>query len=519
MKAMKINPPVFAASVILIGLFVLVGALFPTSTADALQTIQGGIVHGFGWLYVGAVTFFLAFVLWLWISPYGRLRLGKATDRPQFTRPAWFAMLFSAGMGIGLLFFSVAEPLQHFAAPRDADPGTIAAAQEAMTLTFLHWGLHAWAIYIVVGLALAYFAYRHDLTPTVRATLYPLIGDRIHGPLGDAVDTLAVLGTLFGVATSLGLGALQINAGLAHAGLVPQGAGVQLIVIAAITGLTVLSVTSGLDRGMRRLSLGSMGLSLVFVAFVLLAGPTLTLLRSLPESVGLYLQNLVQLSLRTDAFEGPDWQSAWTLFYWGWWIAWAPFVGMFFARISRGRTIREFIAGVLLVPPALTFVWMVVFGHTAVAFALADGADLTRAAVENPSIALFALLETLPLTPALIGLTLLVIVGFFVTSSDAGSQVMDILTSGAQPDRPVAQRVLWAVSQGAVAGTLLVSGGLDALQTGVLVTALPFSVILLIMCYGLIRGLRTERVTLSRTAPWGDRAMPSSPAEESADHG
>ena len=511
---MKVNPPVFTASVALTALFVLFGALFPSSTAVVLQDVQSGIVEGFGWLYVGAVTFFLAFVLWLLVSPYGRLRLGKPTDRPQFTRPAWFAMLFSAGMGIGLLFFSVAEPLQHFAAPRDAAAGTVAAAQEAMTLTFLHWGLHAWAIYIVVGLSLAYFAYRHDLTPTVRATLYPLIGNRIHGPLGHTVDTLAVLGTLFGVATSLGLGALQINAGLAHVGLLPQTATVQLLVIAAITGLTILSVASGLDQGMRRLSLASMALSLVFALFVLVTGPTLVLLRSTLESVGLYFQDLIQLSLQTDSFRTPDWQADWTLFYWGWWIAWAPFVGMFFARISRGRTIREFIMGVLFVPPALTFAWMVIFGHTAIVFDLMGGVGLAQVATENPSIALFALLAELPLTPALVGLAFLVIVGFFVTSSDAGSQVTDILTSGAQADRPAYQRLVWAGSQGAVAGTLLLSGGLAALQTGVLVTALPFTFILLIMSYGLIRGLRTERVTLSRTSPWGEQAMPGSEADD-----
>ncbi|MEX2598949.1 MAG: BCCT family transporter [Dehalococcoidia bacterium] len=489
----KVHPVVFSVSAMLTLVFVAVGAWYADNIGQIVERLQGFLVANVGWFYVLVVAFFLVFVLWLLISPYGALRLGKQEERPEYTNTTWFAMLFSAGMGIGLLFFSVAEPVMHFTSPPGADGATIDAAHEAMLLTFLHWGLHAWAIYIIIGLALAYFAYRHNLPLAIRSTLYPLLGHRINGPIGNVVETVAVLGTIFGVATSLGLGAMQINAGLDYLGLLSESTVSQLVLIALITAAATVSVASGLDRGIRRLSQLNLGLGVALVLFVLITGPTVFLASSFIESVGRYLQNIVALSLRTDAFFGTDWQADWTMFYWAWWISWSPFVGMFIARISRGRTVREFIAGVLLVPTLLTFLWLTVFGNTALHIELFGDGGIAGAVAESTPVALFALLEQLPLSAISITMATLVIATFFITSSDSGSLVIDILTSGGRRNRPVYQRVFWSLLQGGVAMVLLLAGGLLALQTAVLTLALPFSIVMLVICYSLVKGLRTER--------------------------
>ena len=498
----KINTIVFSVSALLTLLFVVLGALFPEQVFGVFGRVQALIIEHLGWWYVLSVGVFLVFVLVLFVSPFGGIRLGKQDERPEYGNATWFAMLFSAGMGIGLLFFSVAEPVLHFTAPRDAPPRTVAAAEEAMTVSFLHWGLHAWAIYIVIGLALAYFAYRHDLPLTIRSALYPLLGKRVDGAIGDAVEIMAVLGTLFGVATSLGLGAMQINSGLAYLGLVDEGVGTQLVLIAIITLIATASVASGLDRGVRRLSQLNLTIGLVLVTFVLIVGPTAFLISSFIEGIGRYLQNLVQLTLRTDALHGTEWQASWTMFYWAWWISWSPFVGMFIARISRGRTIREFIGGVLLVPTLLTFAWLTVFGNTALHMELFGAGGIAAAVEDSVSVALFVLLEQLPFAAVTVVISTLVIGMFFVTSADSGSLVIDKLTSGARPGRPAYQRVFWALIQGAVAIVLLLTGGLLALQTAVLTMALPFSFIMLAICYSLVQGLRTERsIGRKRAAP------------------
>ena len=489
----RINPVVFSISAILTLVFVALGAVFTEPVGRLFEAVQDLIISHLGWLYVVVVAFFLVFVVVLFVSPFGQVRLGKDGEQPEYTGATWFAMLFSAGMGIGLLFFSVAEPVLHFIAPRDASPGTIQAAEEAMAVTFLHWGLHAWAIYIVVGLSLAYFAYRHDLPLTIRSALYPLLGKRVDGTVGNVVEIMAVLGTLFGVATSLGLGAMQIGAGLEYLGIMKDDIGNQLILIAVITLVATASVASGLDRGVRRLSQLNLGIGLVLVVFVFLAGPTVFLLSSFVEGVGRYLQGIVQLTLRTDAFHGTDWQASWTMFYWAWWISWSPFVGMFIARISRGRTIREFIAGVLLVPTLLTFIWLVVLGNTAIFVELFGAGGIAAAVQENTSVALFALLEQLPWAGVTVVISTLVIATFFITSSDSGSLVIDKLTSSGELHRPVYQRIFWALVQGGVAIVLLLAGGLVALQTAVLTMALPFSIIMVAICYSLVKGLRTER--------------------------
>jgi choline/glycine/proline betaine transport protein len=495
---LKLNPWVFGPSAGLILALVALGVAFPRRVGEAAAALQKFIIETFGWFYIASVGFFLFFIVWLMFSRYGDVRLGPDDSRPDYRFGSWLAMLFSAGMGIGILFFSVAEPIMHFSSPPVGEPGSIDAARRAMHLTFFHWGLHAWAIYAVVGLSLAYFTYRHNLPLTIRSAFYPLFGERIYGPIGNMVDTFAVFGTMFGLATSLGLGAMQVNTGLAHLGLMPVSTTNQLILIASITLIATASVIAGLERGIKFLSEINMYLGLGLVLAVFLLGPTIFLLSSLVQSIGYYLQNLVGTTFRTDAFIGTEWQSSWTMFYWAWWIAWSPFVGMFIARISRGRTIQEFIAGVLLTPTLLTFVWLVVLGNTAVHIELFGGGGIAAAVKENVPVALFVMLEKLPLSTLTSLIAVVVIATFFVTSSDSGSLVIDILTADGALDAPVVQRVFWAFTQGGVAAALLLSGGLSALQTAAIVTALPFCAVMLLMCYSLVKGLREELRPLPR---------------------
>lgn len=502
----QVNPPVFFISSFLIVAFALLGALFPEQAGALFSNVQALIVADFGWLYVLAVAGFLAFVFFLMLSRYGDIRLGPNDAEAEYSYLSWFAMLFSAGMGIGLLFFGVAEPIQHFTAPPIGAGGTVAAAREALVLTFFHWGLHAWAIYSVVGLALAYFAFRQGLPLTIRSALFPLIGQRIHGPIGHAVDIFAVFGTMFGIATSLGLGALQVNAGFNYLFGVPISTTAQIILIAAITGLATISVMLGLDRGIRRLSELNITLAILLLLFVLVSGPTIFLLQAFVQNIGAYLGEVVPRTFRMYAYEPNPWLGDWTLFYWGWWIAWSPFVGMFIARISRGRTIREFVAGVLLVPVLFTFLWMTTFGNTAIWLEMKGLAPITQTVSENMPTALFVLLEELPLAVITSGLATLLVVTFFVTSADSGALVIDMITSGGAEAPPVWQRIFWAVTAGAIAAILLVAGGLNALQTAAIASALPFVVVMIFICYGLLRALQTEG-----TARPGRAALPLAP--------
>jgi choline/glycine/proline betaine transport protein len=496
----KINPYVFFPSAGLILLFVILGVSFPRRAEAAFSTVQTFIVDNFGWFYILSVAIFLGFTIWLAFSRYANIKLGPDDAEPDYSFGTWLAMLFSAGMGIGLIFFSVAEPMLHFIDPRSGEPQSIDAARRALNLTFFHWGLHAWAIYVVVGLSLAYVAHRHRLPLTIRSALYPLFGERIYGAIGNAVDTFAVFGTLFGLATSLGFGAMQINAGLAHLGILPASTLNQLILIGVITGLATASAVSGLDRGIKVLSELNMVFGLLLLAFVFVLGPTVFLLSSLVQSIGYYLQNLVGTTFRTDAFIGTKWQGSWTMFYWGWWIAWSPFVGMFIARISRGRTIRQFITGVLLVPTLLTFIWLTVFGNTALHIELFGAGGIAEIVQQNVPVALFVLLEQLPWATATSVLAMIVIATFFVTSADSGALVIDILTAEGDLKTPVKQRFFWAVTAGAVAAALLLSGGLLALQTAAITMALPFCAIMLLMCYSLLTGLRAEAGVLEAPA-------------------
>ena len=492
---LEANPIVFFASAGLIVAFVVFAAGFTKTAQTLFGVVQSFITGTFGWLYILSVAVFLGFCVWLCLSRYGDIRLGPDDARPRYSYMSWFSMLFSAGMGIGLMFFSVAEPITHFASPPRAEGGTVEAAKQAMNLTFYHWGVHAWGVYCLVGVSLAYFCYRRGLPLRVRSVFYPLLGDRINGPIGHAIDVFAVLGTMFGVATSLGLGVMQVNQGLEKVFGYTDSTNHQLILIACITAAATVSVVTGVDKGIRILSESNLIAAAVLLLFVFLLGPTLFLLQTFVEGTGFYLQNFLDTTFWSDAFGDGDWQKTWTLFYWGWWIAWSPFVGTFIARISYGRTIREFTLGVLFVPTIITFFWLSVFGNAAIHIELFGGGGIAEVVKTDLPVAVFELLENFPWAAVTSFLTTLVIVIFFVTSSDSASLVIDMLTSGEQ-EPPVKQRIFWAVSEGAVAAVLLYVGGekgLEALQTASITFGLPFCIILLFMCYSLVKGLAQER--------------------------
>lgn len=488
----QVEPPVFFGALLLIAGFVSVATLFNKAARGAFDALQQAIVANFGWFYILAVALFLGFVLWLLISPYGHIRLGGDHEKPEFSYVSWFSMLFSAGMGIGILFWSIAEPIMHFGAPPYPVEENWMAARLAMRFVFFHWALHPWAVYTIVGLAMAYFSFRHKLPLTVRSVFYPMLGNRIYGPIGHVVDTFSVVATLFGLTTSLGLGVMQINTGLNYLLGVPISKYVQVMLIAAITTVAVASVVTGLGKGVRRLSEFNLGLTILFLVFIFLVGPTRFLLDLLVQSTGDYLQYLLEMSFKTDAFRDKEWVRSWTIFYWAWWIAWAPFVGTFIARISKGRTIREFVAGVLLVPSLFTIIWFSFFGGTALYMELFGPGGITEAVKSDVTVALYATLEHLPFPFLSKALATLLVATFFVTSSDSGTYVIDTFISGGNPDPPLSQRLLWGFMEGGVAALLVIAGGLKALQTASLTAALPFTVILFFMCYNLVRALKTE---------------------------
>jgi len=491
------HPEVFIASGILILLFVTFTVIFREPAETTFGQIQTIISEGMGWFFILAVSLYLGIAVLLALSKFGTVRIGGQDARPEFPTFAWVAMLLSAGMGIGLMFWSVAEPIYHFQTPPTVlgviQPSSNDAAQQALSVTFFHWGLHAWGIYALVGLALAFFAYNRGLPLTIRSVFYPILGDRIYGWIGNTIDVLSVAATLFGLATSLGFGVQQVNAGFNFLFDLPINTPVQIGLIAIITGFATASVVSGLDAGVRRLSELNMILAGILMVFVLLVGPTIFLLGTFVQTTGYYLASLPTLSFWTETFQSTNWQSSWTVFYWGWWISWSPFVGIFIARVSKGRTVREFILGVLLLPSLLTFLWMSVFGGTALNLELSASAGIISDAVNaEVATALFVMLQQLPLTGITSFVGIILVVVFFVTSSDSGSLVVDSLTSGGKLDSPIPQRVFWAVMEGVVAAVLLLGGGLTALQTAAITTGLPFAIVLLIMCYSLYRGLGEE---------------------------
>lgn len=511
MPKFVINPPVFFGAVAVTAIFLGIGAIFPGQADEIFSAVQSWILGSFGWLYLLAVGIFTGSVILFAASGFGNLKLGPDDSVPDFHYMSWVAMLFAAGMGIGLMYFAVGEPMTHFAAPPEAEPLSIAAQRQAMSVTFFHWGLHAWAIYAVVGLSLAYFGYRFNLPLTVRSGLYPLLKSRIHGPIGHAVDIFAICGTLFGIATSLGFGVLQINAGLNYLLDLPNSAIVQLVLIAIITAIATVSVVTGVDKGIRRLSELNLVLAILLMFFVLAVGPTGQLLRDFVQNIGFYLDSIVLRTFNIYAYEPRPWIDAWTLFYWSWWISWSPFVGMFIARISRGRTVREFVIAVLFVPAGFTFFWMTVFGNTALYIdtAVANGA-LHSAVADDLSVALFQFFQYLPFPAITSSLAILLVAVFFVTSSDSGSLVVDTIAAGGETETTAAQRVFWCVLEGLTAAVLLVTGGLAALQSATIAAALPFSLIMLVLIWALFKGMKSDlaqrQVGKGTTAP---RAHPT----------
>lgn len=513
LKPFVINRPVFFGAVIIIAMFLAIGIVFPNEAEGIFGAIQRAILAGFGWFYLLAVGIFLVTVLLLCLGRYGRLKLGPDDATPDFRFLSWIAMLFAAGMGIGLMFYAVGEPMTHFMVPPTAEPRSIPAMREAMTVTFFHWGIHAWAIYAVVGLSLAYFGYRYNLPLTIRSGLYPLLKERINGPIGHAVDIFAIVGTMFGIATSLGVGVSQINAGLAYLLGVPVGPIVQLPLIAGVTALATISVVTGLDKGVRILSEANLVVAILLMIFVLVVGPTAQLLRDLVQNLGLYLDTLILRTFNIYAYQPTPWIDAWTLFYWAWWISWSPFVGMFIARISRGRTVREFVTAVLFIPAGFTFIWMTVFGNTAIFIDTGVAAgQLGTAIAEDVASGLFHFFSYLPFSGLTSTLAVILVTIFFITSSDSGSLVVDSIAAGGETRTTTGQRVFWCVMEGVVAACLLLAGGLGALQSATVASALPFTVIMLGLVWSLFLGMRADLAQSHLAGTIQPSAAPAQPA-------
>ncbi len=496
-NASHTNPSVFFGSSITI-LVLLSFTLLVPEYADAIFSFtQTQITRLGGWFYVLAVAVILALVIYLSVSSYGEIKLGPEHSEPDYSLVSWISMLFAAGMGIGLMFFGVAEPVMHFSSPPTADIGSVDAIREAMKITFFHWGFHAWAIYAIVGLILAYFCYRKQLPLTLRSALHPLIGERIYSWPGHVVDIFAVVGTVFGVATSLGLGAAQVNAGLAYLFDLDVSKLNQLVIMLVITAFASVSVATGLNKGIKILSETNMILAVALLMLVFVLGPSVFLIQAYVQNFGAYISDIVANTFNLFAYDKKDWLGGWTIFYWGWWLAWAPFVGLFIARISRGRTIREFMLGVLLVPTAFTLLWMTIFGNSAIHLIVEQGVSSISSMIDTtPSVGLFVFLENFPMPNILIGLSIIMIVIFFVTSCDSGAMVIDMLCSNGNDSTPVRQRLFWAASVGIVGGVLSLVGGLEALQTMTIVSALPFTIVLLAACIGLMKALKLEKAKL-----------------------
>jgi len=491
-KYFDIHGPVFYPSAGLILIFIILTLAIGDPMANVFNNIQDWITTYTGWLFILVVNILLITVLYFAFGKFGDIRLGGKSAKPEFGLFGWFAMLFSAGMGIGLLFFSVAEPISNFMTPPTESIDQAEKMHNALVYTYLHWGLHAWGIYALIGLALAFFAFSRKLPLSIRSVFYPILGKRIYGPFGDVIDILSVVPTLFGLATSLGFGVQQVASGLNYLFDIPNTLWIQVLLIGLITLAATTSVILGLDKGVRVLSELNIKLASVFLILMIVIGPTLFLLKGFIQTTGGYIQEIISLSTWTATFQDSEWQDSWTLVYWAWWISWSPFVGMFIARVSKGRTVKEFVLGVLLVPTILTFLWMAVFGGSALFLEMNNIGEVAKAVENDISTALFTMLAEFPISYITSFIGIVLVTGFFVTSSDSGSLVIDSITSGGKLDAPVGQRIFWALSEGGVAATLLIGGGLAALQTAALSTGLPFAIILIIMCYSLYKGLKQE---------------------------
>jgi choline/carnitine/betaine transport len=518
---LRTDPQIFFWSSGLMVVFLLALLAFPEAIGAAFGAGREWIVTNLGWFFILGVTSWLVFLIWVALSKYGHLRLGKDGDKPAYSNLSWFAMLFAGGIGTVLMFWGVAEPMSHFTNPPfpQVQPFSVEAAQDAMAISLYHLSLHTWAIFTLPGLAFGYFIYRYDLPMRVSSVFYPLLKERIYGPVGRTIDVFAVLGTLFGLAVSLGLGTSQINAGLTALTGVPDAVWPKVVIITLLTAVAVASIVAGLDKGVKRLSniniLAAVGLML----FVLVVGDTIFLLRQLIESVGIYAQRIVPLSFWNDAMAqftkdgGWGWQGGWTVFYWAWTVTWSPFMGVFLARISRGRTIRQFVAGVLVAPSAFTVVWFVVFGWSAMELdgIGGTGGELAAAVAESVPLAMFEFFSNFPAATLVSGIAVVVVALFFATSSDSASLVVDMLCTGDGDAGPVRQRVFWGVSEGALAASLIVLGGeagLTALQQVITVIGLPIFILVFAMLFMMIKGLQEERITVQVSAP-----LPAAPTE------
>ncbi len=479
-------------SILLTLLFVAWGAVFPANLDLLSGKALTFLTTNFGWLYLSAVFFVLLFIIGIALSPYGKIKLGKDDEEPEFSTPAWFAMLFTTGMGIGLVFWSIAEPITHFTTPPFGEAETAEAAELAMRYTFFHWGLHPWAVFALVGMALAYFQFRKGMPALISSVFYPVLGDRVHGPVGQAIDILAVFATVFGLGTSLGLGTMQINTGLNLLYGIPDNNLVNILIVIVITAVFTLAAVIGIEKGIKFIANNTVRLALILMFFLLIFGPTLQIINLLTNTIGDYLQNLIYMSLWTDPIIDGGWISGWTIFYWAWWIAWGPFVGQFIARISRGRTIREFIVGALVAPTAFSFLWLAVFGGTALNLDIFADAGIGAAVSDNIASALFVTLGNFPISAIMSFLAILLIAAFFITSADSGTFVVAMLTSGGEQEPGRKLKAAWGILLGGVAAVLLVSGGLGALQTASIASAFPFMLVMLVMCYSLLKAFSQD---------------------------
>jgi BCCT family betaine/carnitine transporter len=494
---MDIHNPVFLISSLLVIFFVIGTVMFPDPAKEAFDGSKAWSIDNFDWLFLVAGNFFVLFCIALILLPVGRIRLGGVDARPEFSNMSWFAMLFAAGMGIGLMFWSVSEPVAYYTGwygtPLGVEKHTTEAAQMAMGATMFHWGLHPWAIYAVVALSLAFFAYNKDLPLTIRSAFFPFIKDRSWGWAGHVVDVVAVLATIFGLATSLGFGAQQAAGGLNYLFGIPNTINTQIGIIIGVTAVALISVVRGLDGGVKLLSNFNMLLALALLMFVVIVGQGLGIFSGMANTAGAYASNLLPLSNWVGR-DDETFYHGWTVFYWAWWISWSPFVGMFIARVSRGRTVREFLIAVLLIPTAVTIVWMTAFGGGGLNQAIGQVGQLADG-ISDVALSLFYMLENLPLTSITSFIAIVLVLVFFITSSDSGSLVIDSITAGGKLDAPVPQRVFWATMEGLIAGALLFGGGADALgalQAAAITVGLPFTLILLAMCVALYMGLRHE---------------------------
>ncbi|WP_100397893.1 glycine betaine uptake BCCT transporter [Bacillus sp. FJAT-44742] len=486
----KVTSVFWISMVIALG-FVLWGVILPGQLEAAMDTALAFFLENFGWFYQIAATFFLLFALYLIISKYGKIKLGKDEDKPEFSRPTWIAMLFSAGMGIGLLFFGVSEPISHFVSPPMIAGGTDDAAIMSLQYTYLHWGFHAWAIYATIALGLAYFKFRKGYPGLISATLYPLLGDRVKGPIGVTIDIVAVFATIFGVCASLGLGAAQINGGLSYLTGIPNNFTIQLIIIAVVTLLFIFSAGTGIKKGIKYLSNTNMVLAVMLFFALLFLGPTVFLLELFTTTFGSYIQNLPAMGLRLAPFNEGDaeWFQGWTIFYWAWWIAWAPFVGTFIARVSKGRTVREFVVAVLIIPSVVCTLWFAVFGGTGIFYEYTMGLPVSEQALET---ALFFVYEQIPLGAILAIITVFLISTFFITSADSATFVLGMQTTNGGINPPNVVKFSWGFVLAASAAVLMASGGLEGLQTAIIVSAFPLTIILFFMTFSMLKAFKGE---------------------------